>query len=194
MYNQPPPSVKKNNNVLWIILAVLAVCGCGGVVVIGAILFPVFEQAKMAATKTLALSHAKQSATGMLMYAADNNDRLPPGDQWMDRCMPYIRDDEAFQSPEVSKRDASGYGFAFRKGMAGGKTEGFVDMSETAMIFDSTVTQRNAYAGLETLPSPPRYGTGDRATNTIAFLDGHAKATTEKAAKNLPPLQKSFVK
>lgn len=49
-----------------------------------AILFPVFSQAKLAAKKTQGLVGAKLSSTSIILYSADNNDRLPIADRWMD--------------------------------------------------------------------------------------------------------------
>jgi len=54
---------------LLVVIAIIAI--------LAAILFPVFAQAKLAAKKTQALSNAKQSTLGMLMYTTDNDDTFP---------------------------------------------------------------------------------------------------------------------
>lgn len=171
----PPPQPKSNNNVLWIVLGVLAVCGVGGVAIMAAILFPVFSQAKLAAKKTLALSHAKQMSTALIMYSIDNNDLLPPAAQWMDVLGRYEVEDQIFKSPEATPNDPTDYGFAFRTDLQFQNLEKMQDNALRVMVFDSTLLSRNAHSGLETVPSPGRYGKGTAAGNTFGFADGHAK-------------------
>ncbi len=183
MQAPPLPPQKANNNVLWIVLGVIGVCGCAGVAILAAILFPVFQSAKVAATRTQALTNVKQSALGLIMYTADNNEFLPPGNQWMDKSTQYVKNQDAFKSPAVVKLDASAYGFAFRKEISGIDSFRIIAPNETAMVFDSTITSRNATSGIETLPSPPRYG----SVNMIGFADGHAKAMLEGASKEMDP-------
>jgi len=54
---------------LLVVIAIIAI--------LAAILFPVFAQAKAAAKKTADLSNIKQIGTGIIMYAADNDDFYP---------------------------------------------------------------------------------------------------------------------
>ena len=54
---------------LLVVIAIIAI--------LAAILFPVFAQAKAAAKKSVALSNTKQSGTGVLLYAGDNDDTFP---------------------------------------------------------------------------------------------------------------------
>jgi hypothetical protein len=177
----PPPQYqqqlqpKKNNTVLFIVLAAVAVCGCAGVGVLAAILFPVFSQANLAAKKTLALSHAKQSGLALIMYASDYDERLPLATEWMDLASPYSKDAEIFKSPLAKEKDPLAYGFAFRKALSRKNMSKVEDIRSWAMIFDSTLLNRNATSDLETLPNPGRYGFGDSASNVIGFADGHAK-------------------
>ncbi|MBV6458952.1 MAG: hypothetical protein HONBIEJF_02091 [Fimbriimonadaceae bacterium] len=57
---------------LLVVIAIIAI--------LAAILFPVFAQAKEAAKITGALSNCKQAALGVIMYAGDNNDKIPMHD------------------------------------------------------------------------------------------------------------------
>ncbi len=50
------------------------------------------EKMKIAALKTEALSKAKQVGTAILIYAADMDDVLPNGDNFVNRLMPYLKD------------------------------------------------------------------------------------------------------
>jgi hypothetical protein len=157
-------------------LGVLAICGCGIVPIIAAILFPVFAQARFAAQKTATISHSKQSALGVIMYSVDFNDRLPPAETWMDATFPYTKNKEAYKSILAAGDDPNKFGLAFRKDLGRKKIIDFDDPERWAMIFDSTLTKWNASSNLETLPSPGRY----QGVNIIAFLDGHAKATKDE--------------
>lgn len=176
MYTQPPGVQKKNNTVLWVVLGALGLGGCGCLIAVGAaVLFPVFSQARLAAIRTKALSNVKQSALSVIMYSADNNDKLPEGDKWMDAVESYARNPSVFRSPLAAKLAPDAYGFAFRQELSKKKTTGMADAAKWIMVFDSTLLTRNACSGLETLPNPPRYGGGYSAKNVAAFADGHAK-------------------
>jgi len=182
MPNDPPVAPHRSNApVLWIVLGILAVCGCGGVAVLAAILFPVFSQARFAAKKTSTLSNAKTASLGLIMYASDWDDRLPLPETWMDATLPYTKNESVYKSILASEKDPSKYGFAFRAALAGKKTAAYPDPQNWPMIFDSTLTHRNATSNLETLPIPGRY----MGTNIVGFLDGHAQAMRDAALQNL---------
>jgi hypothetical protein len=73
-----PPEPPKRNNAVLIIVVVLLVGFCFIVPIIAAVLFPVFSQARLSARKSASMSEARTIAMGLLMYASDNDDRLPP--------------------------------------------------------------------------------------------------------------------
>jgi len=117
-YEQPPMAAKKNNTGLIVTIVVVAVlCSCFPIM--GAILFPVFSQAKSAAKKTQALSNIKQLATAVMIYQADYDDRFPigMGDQrkFKDQTFPYVKNSEVFfvlgkpieSNPELAGVDAT---------------------------------------------------------------------------------------
>jgi hypothetical protein len=169
-YQQPP---KNGPNILLIVLGVIAVVGCLGTIVLAAILFPVFQSAKQAAKKTMAVSNLKRVSTGLIMYTGD----------WDDLLQPYTKPEDILISPVAREKDPTAYGFAFRKGLSLKNTAKMQDHDIWVMVFDSTDVSRNANSDLETLPDPGRYGNGDRATNTIGFLDTHVKAMTPAQMK-----------
>jgi len=90
---------------LLVVIAIIAI--------LAAILFPVFAQAKLAAKKTADLSNMKQMATGVTIYANDNDDYFPQalsGDysnwpvstaMWSSVLVtgPYIKNNDIFKSP-----------------------------------------------------------------------------------------------
>lgn len=175
MQAPPPPPQKSNNVVLWVVLAVVGVCGCGGLVVLAAVLFPVFSQAKLAAKKSLALSNVKQTGTALLLYAVDNNERYPIASRWMDLTEPYSKNSNIYKSPEATPDDTQDYGFAFRTEHGQKKMADYDDPQYRALIFDSSFLSRNATSGLETLPSPGRYWGQTQRGNMVGFMDSHAK-------------------
>ena len=193
--NYPPEyQQKKNNNVLLIVLGALAVCGCGGVVVLAAVLFPVFSQARLAATKAQALSNMKQSSLALVMYTADYDDRLPVAAHWTDLVLPYTKNEDVFKAAYFKHKDPKAYGVAFRKSLSRKETALISDLNAWAMVFDSTILSRNAASELDTLPSPERYGSGSRAANMIGFLDGHAKATPNSYLSAVGPNGKPTIR
>jgi hypothetical protein len=180
MMNSPaPPPTKNKNVVLWVVVGVLAICACGVVPILAAILLPVFSQAKFAAQRTAALSNSKRAALGAILYSADYDNRLPLAQNWMDSTFPYSKSETVFRSPLAMKDNPDAYGFAFRLDLSGKKMADIAQPAKAEMIFDSTDTSRNAHGNLELLPRPGRYGTGARRSNIIAYADGHAKAVQD---------------
>lgn len=108
-------------------------------------------------------------ALATLMYSNDYDDVLPLTGQWMDKLLPYAKNDDLFHSPAIFMKNSAEYGYAFNSTLAGGLATNIVSPSTTPMIFDSTVLSRNATASISTLPTPPRYG----KQNTISYVDGH---------------------
>ncbi|MBN9504043.1 MAG: hypothetical protein BGO01_03255 [Armatimonadetes bacterium 55-13] len=178
-YQPEPP--KKNNNVLWIVLGVLGVGCCGLFVVGAAILFPVFNQAKLAALGTLCLSRAKQQSTGVMIYSVDFDDRLPLGDGWMDTLGPYTKNDEIFHC-STFKAEPSKYGYAFHQGIAGKNLVKMTHPQTEILTYESTQLGRNALGSPEIdLPSKGRHSLSGGHRNMITYCDTHAKA--EKSAE-----------
>lgn len=83
---------------LLVVIAIIAI--------LAAILFPVFAQAKGAAKTTACLSNGRQIGLAFLMYAGDNDDRLPFGSfpvrtlTWTEQLQPYIKNRAIFRCPE----------------------------------------------------------------------------------------------
>lgn len=73
---QPQPRAKQTNTLLIVALVVIAGM-CVVILVLGALLFPVFSQARLGAKKSQSLSEAKTISLGLLMYASDHDDAMP---------------------------------------------------------------------------------------------------------------------
>ncbi len=88
--------MKARNNGFTLIelLVVIAI-----IAILAAILFPVLAQAREKARQTQCLSNAKQLALGVLMYAQDYDEELPPTQNdalvlWPDLIGPYIKNNQ----------------------------------------------------------------------------------------------------
>jgi len=56
------------------------------------------------------MSHLKQMGMGMLLYAQDYDERLPRKEHWCDGLMPYVKNSQAFQCPDLpEERGADAY-------------------------------------------------------------------------------------
>jgi prepilin-type N-terminal cleavage/methylation domain-containing protein len=81
---------------LLVVIAIIAV--------LAAILFPVFSQAREKARQTACLSNVKQLGLGILMYAQDSDEMLPPTQNdsfvlWPDLIYPYIKNNQVRVCP-----------------------------------------------------------------------------------------------
>jgi prepilin-type N-terminal cleavage/methylation domain-containing protein/prepilin-type processing-associated H-X9-DG protein len=98
---------------LLVVIAIIAI--------LAAILFPVFARAREQARKSACASNMKQIALGMLMYADDYDQLLPPyslgagyrgcfgyagadGPRWADLVFPYVKNRQVFDCPSSTQR------------------------------------------------------------------------------------------
>jgi type II secretory pathway pseudopilin PulG len=78
-FHTSPQVQPKSNFPTGIVIGAVVVIGfCFCLPIAGAILFPVFAQAKDAARRTQAISNLKLAATAVIVYTADYDDRFPP--------------------------------------------------------------------------------------------------------------------
>lgn len=183
---QPYSPPKQNNKTVAIILGVIGCTGCGGVLILAAVLFPVFNQARQKAMQATCLSNVHQQALGIMMYTMDYDERLPPAQPWMDLTAQYIRNEKAFHCPAVSRTDPSQYGYAFDQRLSGKLQEKIANPQKTLLLYDSTALNRNAAdSGVTIALSPPRHNRGAN----VGFDDGHAKWVTSHpdSANGSPP-------
>lgn len=73
-----PPQARNSRTTLYLVLGVLGLAGGCVVLILAAILFPVFASAKSAATKSATVSNVKQLSLGMILYASDADEHFPP--------------------------------------------------------------------------------------------------------------------
>ena len=134
--------------------------------IVAAILFPVFAQSK-GRKRVTCLSHVKQLAAGLLMYASDSDDRLPDRDAWMDAESAYVKPTAVFRCPQAK----GPYGYAFNAFLDRASLARFPDPKAVPTVYDSVNPIRNASDAFASLPLPGRHD----GFNTVAYLDGHAR-------------------
>jgi len=155
-------SSKLNLSSILAIIAILAV--------VALLLMPVREQpprSKVAAC----LSNIKQQCLSEIMYTADNDDRLPNCEAWMDLCTPYIKNQDALHCPVIDRTHPDQYGYAMHSKMSEQLTTKIPDPADRVLILESAIMDRNASSLLVGFPNPSRH-----KRNTLAFADGHVKA------------------
>ncbi|MFW5697183.1 MAG: hypothetical protein ACOCX1_01330 [Fimbriimonadaceae bacterium] len=137
----------------WVIGAIIAVgATCLVIIVFGAILFPVFAQARLAANQEVSLNKLKDQSVALLQYALDNNDRFP-AEAWMDGIGLYLSDESTLVSPRAEQEGL--YGYAMYAPVAGTTTYAY--RTPKLLVFDSSDFSRNAIGGTELLPEEPPY-------------------------------------
>ena len=118
---------------------------------------------------THCLSNVKQSGLACIMYAYDYDDRMPVADRWADMTSRYRMMDNVLHDPVLGKEE---YGYAFRSHASSIAISNVNKPMKFILIFDSTVSGRNAQSELWSLPYPGRHS----GSNNGVFLDGHAKS------------------
>jgi prepilin-type processing-associated H-X9-DG protein len=86
------------------------------IMVLVALLFPVFARTRESARRTSCESNLRQIATACHLYAMDNNGHLPPdpgGNVWVEMIQPYVKNHNVFtcpsESPEEHRRYSANY-------------------------------------------------------------------------------------
>ena len=167
--NQAP---KKNNLTwLWIVLGVGCGCGIFGVIIMAAILFPVFSQARIRAKSISCMSNIRNLGTAVQMYVQDYDDNFPVADKWTERIYPYYKNYNITRCPSVSTTDNGQYGYAYNDKIAGVNLGKIKNPAIYSLIYDSSNLQKNAHDAFTSLPVPARHGNG----NVVTYVDGHVK-------------------
>ncbi len=150
----------------------IVLTGVGGAIclaVLVAILIPVFEAAKTNPVSESCVARMRQSCIGLMLYAADYDNRFPPARHWMDLARPNVMSDDVFRCPKLREEDPDAYGYAMVDGMSGARESDLACPAEEPLLFESVLTYRNAHGPFKGFPDPPRHGDKNR----VAFGDGH---------------------
>jgi len=159
---------KKQRGLTLVELVVIAVV----IVILGGILFPVFESAKSSPRRMSCLSNMKQLDMGLLFYQNDNNDFMPKAAKWADSAHPYIEFESVYRCPAI-RPEKDAFGHAFYSPMSEKKTAKLPNPAGVPILFDSTDLSWNANGPLSLIPPAGRHPGG---ISVVAFLDGHARS------------------
>ncbi len=199
---------------LLVVIAIIAI--------LAAILFPVFAQAREKARQTACTSNEKQLALGVLMYAQDNDETLPPTQAvdntlWPVLINPYVKSDRVRLCPSDSLDTQNSYGLNelnFSDLTDTGATPpkilaAFQTPADTVMLGELGTGAMGNYSDLKTprqnaykltVPDDDLNDAADARPSArhfsranIAFMDGHVKAwRLEQFYVNQSPADKWF--
>ncbi|HMS55277.1 MAG TPA: hypothetical protein PKA27_07720 [Fimbriimonadaceae bacterium] len=151
---------------------ILGGMGCLGIVavMVYALLLPVFNQVETSTQTRLCMTNLKSIGAAMILYAEENNDKIPEKGTWMDRFLTYVDSDVNFACPVQRRMDPRTYGYALSKVLPGQSLSKIEEPEKKEAVFDSNRIERNAESDLTSLPDPGRHSNGRK--NTVLFLDG----------------------
>ena len=98
---------KSNTLVILVVVGAVVLMGLAVLAILAAILLPVFGRAKGMAQQTACINNLKQIGTAFHIYAADNDDKLPPADSWRQALEPYLDDREVYKCPGTGEQYVS---------------------------------------------------------------------------------------
>jgi hypothetical protein len=120
--------------------------GCGGflILLLPAILIPVFSQARASARRVSCSSNLKQVGLATTMYLQDYDDRFPRSAEWMDELSSYAATERLFHCPTVFSEDSTKFGYAYNRDIAQKQSKDFNFPAQTILQFESIDLSRNA--------------------------------------------------
>jgi hypothetical protein len=165
------------------------------VLVLAAILVPVFASAREKAREVSCLSNLKEQGLAALTYSQDWDNTLPAARGWMETLEPYVtKADNGLHGASIQSRfqcpDAvanySGtlknvYGYAYNSRLSRVKLDKVEAPAEMVMIFESSSLLRNADDPFRSVARPGRHYGG----NVICFADGYARFANEWTLGNV---------
>ena len=119
------------------------------------------------ARRTACQSNQKQLLNGLLMYAQDYDEKLPPASKWATNVMPYVKNRRTFQCPA----DSSQWSYAFNKNLSGVSMGQIPKPGDTTMLFESNFHKPNAFGLANDVVYTRHLGHGN-----FGYVDGHVKS------------------
>jgi len=158
---------------VWIVIGIACLCGCACIPISAAILFPVFAQARLAATKASCMSNVRRVGLGQLMYTVDSDDQFPPASKWIDATERYDQGEVRIYTCPAVSRNHGEYGYAMSAKLSGKKKS---DLNPSDVLTYETVElHRNANGDPDSAEYPARHGRG-RVQGTV---DGGARTVRD---------------
>lgn len=177
----PPPQPRGRSpwGVVAIVAGACAVVGLVGVVILAAILLPVFAQARERARTASCRSNLVQLGTAMQMYTQDWDELLPPAEGWSDVVQPYVRNTGVLQCPSD---DQFAHGYAYNSVLSGVNVGRIDSPAEAPMLFESTASDQEQANPLASFT--PRHRRAGERQGHIVWVDGHVTLESAPPAPN----------
>lgn len=181
---EPWAEPKKQTNtgiIIGVVVGSVLLVGLMMVAILGAILLPVFAQAREKARTASCQSNLKQIALRVMMYAQDYGERCPLADKWTGQLDPYLRDSQIFRCPSAAMGQTTPPGapivtdYGYNAALNGLAMEKIKSPASTVLTFESNGPSAG---GAENLVQPGRHQRG----NNFAFTDGHVKWLSDTSA------------
>ena len=129
-----------------------------------------FLNARENARRASCQSNLKQQMLGVLMYAQDYDEKMPPARTWVDVLQPYVKSEQVFKCPSMTAiTNGQGLGYAFNQNLSQISAEKIKMSSSTVAIYETSNPARNWFG--------PGTGRAYRHAggSNIGFADGHVK-------------------
>ena len=130
---------------------------------------PIFVRMRENERRSSCQSNMKQQALGMLQYAQDYDEKLPPARNWIDVLQPYVKSEQIFVCPSLQAAGIKGNGYAFNQYLSQKSQGRLQDISSTVAIYETSNPARNWFG-----PGTGRAYRHEGGSN-LAFADGHVK-------------------
>lgn len=154
----------------WLVAAIIAIVAAvllPMILVLSAILFPVFAKSREKARQAACLSTIKQLSLACLQYASDNNNTLPNAATWQQDIQPYLTPGFTWDCPSANRGQQS---YEFNSNLSGQSLAAIADPASTPMVYDG---------GLGS-------GSGPHAGGwNIGFVDGHTRWMSQSGLNQL---------
>jgi hypothetical protein len=122
-----------------------------------------------------------QVGLGLLMYADDYDDRLPPADSWLDATLPYTKNIKAYKCP--ADLSAARCSYALNTNLSGKVLKEIKHPERVVLLYDTDKPGLNPSGGKEYFPAKGRH----RGQIRLVFVDGHVDSYNPKTKS--PPLE-----
>lgn len=158
------------------------VCGVAFVHMVFSLLSPNFVPPRPR-IRMAALTSMKQMGTAMVVYASEHDERLPVASRWMDCISPSLRQESILRVAELygaehanpAKGTGPFYGVAMMRSLGGINLSEVENTSSQVMIFESSLSQRNAASDMSTMKFRWPAGTPGSHVGAIVHCDASAK-------------------
>lgn len=136
--------------------------------ILAAIIFPIFANARYNAVDTICLSNMKNIGVALQMYTEDNESNYPSEKSWSDSLSPYIRGNAIQKCPCVPQ-----YGYAMNSKISGKSSTALMKHTsvQTPVVFETDILSPNLSIPFDLAKIAYRHQ-NHRASN-ILYLDGH---------------------